>query len=269
MGETSKENKHHQIGGHGIFSIYKLTPGEGMKVGIIALLRENVKVFYFTNREIWNWKFAYSKLGKHILAVDAQWYAPRKVKDDTTIKFEAIRQGRRKANKDTTVILLGINETDVVFSDYLFLRSPAPETVFNTQHGSLLMADEHRRKVFVKGIFVEERTNDDPPPLFYGVNFTTAVLDRDRRNLMTGKAVASTLAMMWDEVLVKDPPGMAAKYLELLLENQDDRFLEVSHASRHITLSSATKLHRELCVRFPGKFFFCSENADATEVPLS
>jgi hypothetical protein len=176
-----------------------------------------------------------------------------------------MRQGRRNAARDTTVIVEGIRDTDVVLDDYLFLRQPPKDTVFSTDLGSLLTDDKYRAKVYVKGIFVEKRTINDPPPLYYGVNFNHTSLDRDRRSVMSGHSVASSLAKMWDIVISKDQPGTAEKYLDLLLAH-DDNFMEVLHANRSISRESAVVLLRGLQNRFPEKFFHCAEDPNAVEV---
>lgn len=241
--------------------------GEGMKVGIIALLRQGVKVYHYTNKEIWEWKFGFSQ-GRRILCIQADKSEPIKAKVDPNID-EVTRQGRRNAAKDTTVIVQGIEETDIVLSDYLFLVKPPPEVVFTTDIGSLLTGDEYRGKIYVKGVFVEERTTDDPPPLRYGVNFSRAALDRDRRSVMTGSAVATSLSKMWDTVISEDQTGTAAMYLDLLLAGDDQGYLEVLHAFRSISRASADILLRELRNRFPDKFFYCADEVQAIEVRIT
>jgi hypothetical protein len=269
MGATTKENKAHQIGGHGIPSAVKANPGEGMKVGIIGLLRHGAKVFYYTSKQIWEWRFAYGQYNHRLLCVRASDAKPRKAVKDPTIKHEVIREARRNSKKDLTVVVLGINEDDIIISDYLFLHKPARESEHSTNIGSLLTSEQHRGKIFVKGIFVEERTRGDPPPLYYGVNFSKAALDRDRRSMMTGNAVATSLSEMWDRVISEGRPGMVKKYLHLLLSNDPDGYLEILTAARSIRPITAGLLHMELQRKYPDRFFYCAEHPNATEVCLS
>jgi hypothetical protein len=240
-----------------------------MKVGIIGLLRHGAQVRSYTSKQIWEWKFENGVYRNRLLCVHASDAKPRKAVKDPTIIHEVIREARRNSKKDLTVVVLGINEDEIIISDYLFLHKPAPESEYPTNIGSLLTSEEHRGKIFVKGIFVEERTRDDPPPLYYGVNFSKAALDRDRRSMLTGNAVATSLSEMWDTVIWEGRPGMVEKYLNLLLSNNADGYLEVLTAARSIRHVTAGLLHGALQRQFPDRFFYCAEHPNATEVYLS
>src|SRR5271155_3378877 len=112
-----------------------------MKVGIIALLRHRAKVIYYTNREIWDWCFHDfpdpNGQISNLLAINLAPYQPNKAKSDPNI-IEDVREARRTAKKDTTVIVQGYRDLGIRFNDYLFLVNPPPETLFETKLGTIL-----------------------------------------------------------------------------------------------------------------------------------
>ena len=91
-----------------------------MKVGIIALLHEGIKVTYFTNREIWNWcfrKYPEPDGGKsNNLTIILDRHRPILVKRDRTISDDE-REVCTVTDRNTT----GYEEIDIKFNDYLFL----------------------------------------------------------------------------------------------------------------------------------------------------
>ena len=85
-----------------------------MKVGIIALIRQGFKVNYYTNKEIWNWCFKdymepNGEVVSDLLTIDLSPYQPRKARTDPLISDD-VREARKVANKDTTVIVAGQRE---------------------------------------------------------------------------------------------------------------------------------------------------------------
>ena len=113
-----------------------------------------------------------------------------------------------------------------------------------TTLGTILTGDEYKTKIFVKGIFVEERGIRDPPALAFGVDFSKVALDRDRRSLMTGSQVALTLAEMWDTLISEDQGTSVEKYLKLMLSKDD--YLETLNAKACISRVAAQKLFEKL-----------------------
>ena len=240
-----------------------------MKVGIIALLHHGFNVTYFTNKEIWNWCFHdYEEpdggVVSDLLTIELSPYQPRKAKVDLLISDD-IREARKVANKDTTVIVRGRRELNINFNDYLFLVNPPSETLLKTTLGTILTGDEYKCKIFVKGIFVEERGIDHTPPLAFGVDFNKAALDRDRRSLMTGPQIASTLAEMWNSLISEDQGTSAEMFLKLMLSKDD--YFETLKAKDYIERAVAEKLFEKLRASFsPETFFYNKEDTNVSEV---
>lgn len=243
--------------------------GEGMKVGIIALLRHNINVTYYTNKEIWDWCFHNypdpdGGIIPGLLSINLSQHEPGKAKTNDDLS-EDVKEARRASKTDTTVIVQAHQHLDIDFSDYLFLVNPPAETLLKTDLGTILIGDKYRSKIFVKGIFVEKRGTTDPPALIYGVDFSKAPLDRDRRSLMSGKQVASTLARIWNELIIKDNGDAAAKrYLKLLLA--EDNYLETLQAKDYLSCVSAIKVHEALrSLHSEDSFFYNAEDINVPE----
>lgn len=240
-----------------------------MKVGIIALLHHGFDVTYFTNKEIWNWCFHdYEEpnggVVSDVLTVRLFPYQPRKAKVDPHISDD-VREARRGADKDTTVIVQGLLYLTINFNDYLFLVNPPSETLLKTTLGTILTGDEYKSKIFVKGIFVEERGTSHTLPLAFGVDFNKAALDRDRRSLMTGAQIALTLAEMWDTLISEDQGTSTEMYLTLMLSKDD--YFETLKAKDRISRAVAEKLLEKLRASFsPETFFYNKEDTNVSEV---
>ena len=237
--------------------------GEGMKVGIMALLREGMGVTHYTNKEIWKWVFD-NEDNRQVLGVTTANAKPTKAKHEY-IAIEAIRRARMNSKKDTTVIIENVEAGEMVFASYLFLVKPAPDRVFTTERGSILLADEYKGKLFVKGFLVDERDSENPPPLYFGVDFADVAVNRDRKNVMSDSHTGKTLSQMWDSLISGGNADATSKYLKLLLEKEE--CFETLQAEHWISLSGADTLFKQLRKESPDRsFFYCSDAKDAEEV---
>jgi hypothetical protein len=234
-----------------------------MKVGIMGLLREGIEVTHYTNKEIWKWVFE-NEDNQQVLGVTTANAKPKKAKCEY-IRIEAIRRARMNSKKDTTVIIENVEEGDIVFASYLFLVRPAPDRIFKTERGSILLADEYKGKLFVKGILVDERDSENPPALYFGVDFSDVAVTRDRKNVMSDSKTAKTLSRMWDSLISGGNADATSKYLKVLLEKEE--CFEAMQAEHWISLSSAEILFKQLVKESPDRsFFYCADAKDAEEV---
>jgi hypothetical protein len=244
-----------------------------MKVGILALLREDFKVTYYTNKEIWHWCFANFPLpdggwNQNVLSVDLAPYQPRKAALDPHINAD-ICAARKAAHKHTTVIVDSRYIFTVDFSNYLFLVEPTAETLLKTEWGTILLAEKYRHRIFVKGIFVEERGEWDPPALHYGIDFSRVGLNRDRQSLMTRGQVARLVPRMWDKVICEEREGetkICSAYLALMEGKME--VLETGMAGEVLSRRAAERLLERLRAVSPEDvFFYFDQEATASEVP--
>jgi hypothetical protein len=239
-----------------------------MKVGIAALLREDISVVHYTCSEIWDWRFkTFTFHDDHgtskNLAIGLARHKPSEVKNDPTLSDD-VREARKNAFRHTTVVLQGNRPLQIDFNDYLFLHPPS-DGMMKTELGTILASDSFRSKLFVKGIFVEDKGPEDPPALRYGVDLQKARLDRDRNSVMSGSQKTQTLAQIWDILIYREEKGAAEMYLNLLLEQEAS--YETLSAKDFISNASATILFNKLCLLFPNRHFYSLEDKDVSEVP--
>jgi hypothetical protein len=130
--------------------------GEGMKLGLLALLRAQVEVFVVNGGEKWTPVIAHSE----VFNAELLTISTRK---------------QRKPERDFSVFI-GISEEqwDEYKGKFLCFCDDL-EHVGDT-HGRILLGEDMRGKVFAHGIFV--RHYED---LAYGYDFRNLSLDRDRK----------------------------------------------------------------------------------------
>lgn len=241
-----------------------------MKVGILALLREDFEVAYYTNKEIWHWCFATfplpdGSLNPNVLSVNLAPYEPRKAAKDRHLEVD-VCAARKAANKHTTVIVDSPYVFTVDFENFLFLVQPPPESLLQTEWGTILLAEKYRRKIFVKGIFVDEK--GDPPALYYGIDFSRVGLNRDRQSLMKPGDVARLVPRMWDAAICAEAEAdtkVCGAYLELMQGKMD--VLETAMAGDGLSRGAAQKLLEQLkALSSEDVFFYFDQEATASEV---
>lgn len=157
--------------------------GEGLKLGVLALVRAGHPVKIRSGSEVWVPSIQRSEQFKaNVLVFD-------------------IQKGRKPENRVAVEIgNVGADEWEKMKGLFLFLRGTVgDEEVVSTYCGSLLLAERFHGKVFVKGIWV---SND--PRLSFGYDFKDADLDRDRRMLSKYDLNYRT-GVVWREALGTRP----------------------------------------------------------------
>lgn len=151
LGHTSKFGRGELIGKF----------GEGLKLGILALLRNGHSVRIRNGSEVWVPEISWSeKFTAKVLVFD-------------------IQKGRKAENR-VAIEVGGITPEffrEEIKPRFLWLsREKGGKDRIDTSGGSLLLDPSYRGKVFVKGIFVEHK-----PELTVGYDLRDADVDRDRR----------------------------------------------------------------------------------------
>lgn len=150
FGHTTKQDRSDTIGKF----------GEGLKLGVLALVRAGRAVKIRSGDEVWIPTIAKSKkFNSDVLVFD-------------------ILTGREPKNRVRAEIA-GVTESEwtELREKFLFLadRQDAAQ-VIHTSSGDLLLAEKNKGKLFVKGIYVQTH-----PALQYGYDLFDVDIDRDRR----------------------------------------------------------------------------------------
>jgi len=148
LGTTSKAGRSDQRGHF----------GEGLKLGVLALVRAGCKVCVSTDNEVW----------RADLRANSDFGGQRLLTFDVT-EFGADIDG-------VSVTVGGIDVNDYQRMRNAFLHFSDDSDIIETDSGRLLLGDDYRGKVYVKGIFVQAVAD-----MAYGYDFVNVKTDRDRR----------------------------------------------------------------------------------------
>ena len=172
FGHSTKTNRSDTIGKF----------GEGLKLGVLALVRAGFPVKIRSGDEVWVPKIE------------------RSDKFDAKVLVFYVNTGRERKNRVQVEIEGVAQETyEKLDEHFLFLARIKDGEQIKTRAGTLLLADRFRGKLFVKGTFVQQ---DDE--YRFGYDLADAEIDRDRKMLARFDVRART-AEIWRHALATRP----------------------------------------------------------------
>jgi hypothetical protein len=189
LGQTSKADDHRTAGHF----------GEGMKIGILALLRQGLTVRIRTGSEVWTPSIVRSeKFSADVLA------------------FEIIggREDKRRVRIEVGGGQFPSDTWEEMKEKFLFLGRTTKNDRVQTDRGTLLIAPRFQGKVFVKGIFVSHK-----PELLYGYDFVDVATDIDRKMIDSYDLEAATRRLLCDAVAAQ--PTLLAGVVDSILDGSD------------------------------------------------
>lgn len=173
--------------------------GEGLKLGMLALVRAGHPVKIRSGSEVWVPSIQRSeKFQADVLVVDIQ--AGRKEDCRVQVEVAGVSEESWNAIRERFLFLPGVLKA----KDHI-----------STTRGDLLLNERYQGCIFVKGIFVQKAKTR------YGYNFTSAVtVDRDRKMVSTYDLQWHTSAL-WREAMATRP-DLVGSFLALLDEQSED-----------------------------------------------
>lgn len=205
LGSTSKAGRADMIGHF----------GEGMKLGILALVRAGHRVKVETAGEVWTPKIDRSE---------------RFVADVLVFEIKKARDEQIGSRVAITISGITAAQWAEMRARFLFLAKVPPSDRLDSPHGTVLLSPAYKGRLFVKGIFVSS-----VPQLSCGYDLADAETDRDRR-LVAAWEMNQQIARVWNGC---DPAQAAERMLELAGDAQS-KDLEGLHAWR------ADEVHEEV-----------------------
>lgn len=172
FGTTSKSNRADMIGKF----------GEGLKLGVLALVRAGHNVKIRTADQVWTAYIARSeKYDADVLCFDCS--------------------GGREPKRRVRVEIDGVSadEWALLKERFLFLTRLSGDERVETSRGDLLLSEKFKGQVFVKGIYVQ---NDSR--LNAGYNYLDVEVDRDRKMVASWDAQWQA-ARIWSEAAAMRP----------------------------------------------------------------
>jgi hypothetical protein len=208
--------------------------GEGLKLGILALVRDGYSVKIRNGSEVWEPKIETSDVfdGEEILSFHIQ--------------------GGREDKNRIRIEVKGVSQQ--TWLDYrqrfLFLNPPSETECIKTSYGTLLLGPKYVGKIFIKGIFVQNARD-----VTFGYDLYNADLDRDRK-MVESWSLHYTTRQVFAAALNKNP-DLFNKFYQLLDENQAE--------AKNLD-SNSTYIFNEKTLELTMQEFFARHGQDAIPV---
>jgi len=188
FGTTSKAGRGDMIGKF----------GEGLKLGVLALVRSGRQVKIRTGDEVW------------------RAYIARSERYDADVLHFEIKGGNENKRR-VRVEISDVSEADWagLKDRFLFLARVKKDESVDTDRGDLLLGERFKGQVFVRGIYVQTDNR-----LAAGYNFQRAEVDRDRK-MISGWDLEWEASQVWAEAVAKRP-DLLDPFFDLMLNFKPD-----------------------------------------------
>lgn len=215
--------------------------GEGLKLGVLALVRSGRTVKIRTGAEVWS------------------AYIARSERYDAEVLHFEIKGG----NEDKRRVRVEISDVDAVEWNglrerFLFLTKFKKDERVETGRGDLLLSDRFKGQVYVKGIYVQT-----DPRLSAGYNFNNATVDRDRK-MINGWDLEWESARVW-ELSVGQRPDLLEPFFQMMLDNKPD-VTGIAHNASSASQDVQTKIAKAFEKKFGDGVVPVSNLAESAEV---
>lgn len=208
--------------------------GEGLKLGVLALVRAGHDVKIRSGSEVWVPKIERSE----------------KFNADVLVVY--IEKGREPKNRvQVEVANVSEDEWKTMPDHFLFLGKVAKDIQIKTSAGTLLLGDRFKGRVYVKGIFVQ-----NSPERQFGYDFADAQVDRDRKMVETFDLNYRTQSI-WREAMATRP-DLIGNFIEML----ETEAADVAGVNEYNTPSLPAKVKEAVAEHF-------TERHGDTAVPVS
>lgn len=199
--------------------------GEGLKLGVLALVRGGREVKIRTGDEVWTAYIARSeKLNADVLC------------------FNCV--GGREDKRRVRVEISNVSETEWegLKERFLFLAKTKKDEAVTVDRGQLLLSERFKGQLFVKGIYVQT-----DPRLSYGYNFKHAEVDRDRK-MISSYELSWECAQIWHEC-VAARPDLLTPFFDMMLDHKVD-VAGIENTAGYATKEVQTKIAESFTAKF-------------------
>jgi hypothetical protein len=197
--------------------------GEGLKVGILALVREGHAITIYNGEEVWRPVIEESDTfsGKRVLKFQTRKLP--KHRDDFSIEIENISRPLWEELK----------------KKFLFLSPAKPQHVIEVHGGKLLLEPGRKGEVYVKGIYVNHVED-----LACGYDLNYMRLDRDRR-VIDSYDLKDKLSGLWMEVQKEHPGKYSRELMDMATKGTSDVAYLHYHADDKLVKEMQKALEQE------------------------
>jgi len=215
LGHSSKRGKSEMIGHF----------GEGLKLGVLALVRAGAGVKIRSGSEVW------------VPSIE-----PHPAFSAPVLTFD-IAGGREDKNRVAVEIQgVSVEAWQALQPSFLFLKPPAKGKMVKTSRGDLLLDPTLAGKIFVKGILVQTL-----PGFAWGYNLHNVEVDRDRK-MVSSFDLQFALHGIWREA-VQSREDLTEVYLRMLDEQSEDLKGMDSYYANNLPVSLRQRVANQFLAR--------------------
>lgn len=271
FGDTTKIGDPTQAGAH----------GEGLKVGILAMMRAPQNHGIYCQSSGFNWYFNFDSNGRFVVRLDRMpqplirremerawrddllWLPLRAARPKRDVRF-VIGEVSKRVHRDqsgNSTASCKVREAD--FREWvkvtLFLRQLGDDAKISTSEGDLILEPGLRGDLYLKGLKLASSTAEASAsitgkPLKFGYNFASGATDRDRKSIASASQESRVIARIWNEaILVK--PELAQELGDLLNAGGTD-YADVSGAEEHLTQETVQRFRAHLLSRSDTHWYY-------------
>ena len=189
---------------------------EGMKIGLLALVRAGLEVSIYNGSEVWRPAIElWNPTKKDIAETDGEDVelpeSPARILMVNTRKLGVPR-------KDFTVELEGLPPEvwEALRKRFLFITKPNDAETVRVTNGRILLEEAYKGSIFSRGIYV--CTVED---IECGYDLDNLDLDRDRR-LVNAWDLRYKLSNLWESVIRQDPERFSKRLYKMVKENTEE-----------------------------------------------
>jgi hypothetical protein len=215
--------------------------GEGLKLGILALVRSGHAVKIRTGGEVW------------VASIE------RSERYDANVLCFDIKGGNEDKRR-VRVEISGVtaSDWDGLKGRFLFLTKPKAGTAVETDRGTLLLDEAARGQVFVKGIYVQTDTR-----LNAGYDFRHCDVDRDRK-MISSWDLRYECGQIWTAAAATRPDLLEQFFMMMLDGKSDVEGLE--HSASYASLAVKTDIAAQFTAKFGAGAVPVATLAESAEV---
>ena len=260
FGESSKRKNRNLAGTH----------GEGMKVATVVMLRTGHQVRLESTGSYWNFSVAgrsrtqiYCRISpmKSVKLSVQKKNAKRDPKKPGNHIWEdvSIKIGRLRGSKSVPIDISNFKEWVQVSTDLI-----CPSKVIETTHGNLILDENFRNKIYLKGLLL---ANGSAKDFKFAYNVFHGGVNRDRQRLTNPHEEARALTKIWQLAIEQQEADVLAEYVKMLRD--DHKWADVEFAEDNITKGTAKVIWQYLIKQSSGKlFYYGGEDAERVTRPL-
>ena len=247
------------------------THGEGAKLGALVLVKAGYQVKYESASFYWN--FILGGTDKRMLYCNVTPPGEKKLERDKAARMRESPDHKRndlnpKIWEDVTLRFGHVRGKDgkrievTEFNNWLKvgINLWRPSTIIDTSYGRLILDEEFRGRIYLKGLFLETAKR-----CRYSYDFAQGYVDRDRKRVADKDEESETMANIWRKAIKSDciskKYDIVGKYTDLLLQDEQIRWSDVARAEHFMTEEVTRAIWKDLTTKSPGTFYHGLENA--------